>query len=45
VFLEGRQTVLVPSAKAHIYSLKEDHAIYVATVAVFSITRRRAQIC
>ena len=26
------QTVLVPSAKAHIYSLKEDHAIYVATV-------------
>ena len=26
------QTVLVPSATAHIYSLKEDRAIYVATV-------------
>ena len=26
------RTVLVPSATAHIYSLKEDHAIYVATV-------------
>lgn len=25
------RTILVPSATAHIYSLKEDHAIYVAT--------------
>src|SRR6266850_1042364 len=26
------RTTLVPSATAHIYSLKEDHALYVATV-------------
>ena len=29
------RTVLVPSATAHIYSLKEEHAIYVATVVDF----------
>lgn len=29
------RTVLVPSATAHIYSVKEDHAIYVATVVDF----------
>src|SRR5690349_4868407 len=26
------KTTLVPSANAHIYSVKEDHAVYVATV-------------
>ena len=29
------RTVLVPSATAHIYSLKEDHAVYIATVVDF----------
>ena len=29
------RTVLVPSATAHIYSLKEDHAVYVATAVDF----------
>ena len=29
------RTVLVPSATAHIYSAREDHAIYVATVVDF----------
>ena len=29
------RTVLVSSAPAHIYSLKEDHAVYIATVVDF----------
>ena len=35
------KTGLVTSATAHIYSVKEDHAVYVATVVDFLLSRHR----